>query len=222
VEHPRFINKLIKAYTMAGNEEWILIHIEVQGYYEKDFAKRMFTYFYRLLDRYNKSVTALAIFTDNNKQFNPQQFDYHFLGTSLAFRFNTYKIMEQDEDVLNAHDNPFALVVLTALTALKHKKLDDEGLFGLKIDLFRKLYQRKTDKKIMQAIATFLKLYVHFSKPESNTIFDAAIQSINENKLTMGIEELVLNRAEQKGIEITVDARAEGYPLQIKLEPDAA
>ena len=28
--------------------------------------------------------------------------------------------------------------------------------------------------------------------------------------------------AEQKGIEVTVDARTEGYPLQIKLEPDAA
>ena len=28
--------------------------------------------------------------------------------------------------------------------------------------------------------------------------------------------------AEQKGIEITVSARAEGYPLQIKLEPDQA
>ena len=28
--------------------------------------------------------------------------------------------------------------------------------------------------------------------------------------------------AEQKGIEITVSARSEGYPLQIKLEPDAA
>jgi ATP-dependent Clp protease adaptor protein ClpS len=27
--------------------------------------------------------------------------------------------------------------------------------------------------------------------------------------------------AEQKGIEITVSARSEGYPLQIKLEPDA-
>jgi ATP-dependent Clp protease adaptor protein ClpS len=26
--------------------------------------------------------------------------------------------------------------------------------------------------------------------------------------------------AEQKGIEITVSARSEGYPLQIKLEPD--
>jgi ATP-dependent Clp protease adaptor protein ClpS len=28
--------------------------------------------------------------------------------------------------------------------------------------------------------------------------------------------------AEQKGIEITVSARSEGYPLQIKLEPDTA
>jgi ATP-dependent Clp protease adaptor protein ClpS len=28
--------------------------------------------------------------------------------------------------------------------------------------------------------------------------------------------------AEQKGIEVTVSARAEGYPLQIKLEPDSA
>lgn len=28
--------------------------------------------------------------------------------------------------------------------------------------------------------------------------------------------------AEQKGIEVTVSARAEGYPLQIKLEPDEA
>lgn len=28
--------------------------------------------------------------------------------------------------------------------------------------------------------------------------------------------------AEQKGVEVTVEARAEGYPLQIKLEPDVS
>ena len=28
--------------------------------------------------------------------------------------------------------------------------------------------------------------------------------------------------AEQKGIEITISARSAGYPLQLKLEPDAA
>ena len=48
-------------------------------------------------------------------------------------------------------------------------------------------------------------------------------------KITMDIHEtgaavvaiLPYEIAEQKGIEITVSARAEGYPLQIKLEPDA-
>jgi predicted transposase/invertase (TIGR01784 family) len=95
--------------------------------------------------------------------------------------------------------------------------LDDEGLLGLKIDLFRKLYQRKMDKKTMQAIATFLKLYVHFSKPETNTIFEASIQSITENKLTMGIEELVLNRAEQKGIEKGIEkGKAEGKTEEVR------
>ena len=47
-------------------------------------------------------------------------------------------------------------------------------------------------------------------------------------KITMDIHEagsavvaiLPYEVAEQKGIEITISARAEGYPLQIKLEPD--
>lgn len=49
-------------------------------------------------------------------------------------------------------------------------------------------------------------------------------------KITMDIHEagsavvaiLPYEIAEQKGIEITVSARSEGYPLQIKLEPDVA
>lgn len=49
-------------------------------------------------------------------------------------------------------------------------------------------------------------------------------------KITMDIHEagsavvavLPYEVAEQKGIEITVEARGQGYPLQIKLEPDQA
>jgi ATP-dependent Clp protease adaptor protein ClpS len=51
---------------------------------------------------------------------------------------------------------------------------------------------------------------------------------VTAEKITMDIHEagaavvavLPYEVAEQKGIEITVSARAEGYPLQIKLEPD--
>lgn len=49
-------------------------------------------------------------------------------------------------------------------------------------------------------------------------------------KLTVDIHEagsavvavLPYEMAEQKGIEVTVDARGAGYPLQVKLEPDTA
>jgi hypothetical protein len=108
-DHPRFVDKLIKAFTLDGREEWILIHVEVQGNSDNDFGRRMYTYFYRLLDRYQKPVTALAIFTDDKPGFKPDHYHYAFMGTSQTYRFNTYKIWEQDEAALANHENPFAL-----------------------------------------------------------------------------------------------------------------
>jgi len=51
---------------------------------------------------------------------------------------------------------------------------------------------------------------------------------VTAEKITFDIEEdgsavvavLPYEIAEQKGIEVTVSARASGYPLQVKLEPD--
>ena len=58
-EAPKFVDKLVKVFTRTGKEKWILIHIEVQGYQDRDFAKRKFTYFYRILDKYDKPVLLL-------------------------------------------------------------------------------------------------------------------------------------------------------------------
>jgi predicted transposase/invertase (TIGR01784 family) len=200
-KHPRFVDKLLKAYTKDGREEWILIHIEVQGYRDKDFARRMFTYFYRLLDRYNKPVTALAIFTDDKKNFRPNSFEYHFLGTSQVYTFNTYKVIDQDETLLANHSNPFAMVVLTVLLAIKNKKGSDETLINLKLKLFRMLISRQMEKSTMRALLTFLKLYVHFANPDSYRIFEQETLLITNDITTMGIEQLVLKRERQEGRE---------------------
>lgn len=96
IDAPKFVDKLVKVFTTAGKEEWVLVHIEVQGYRDKDFGKRMFTYFYRILDKYGKKVTTIAIFTDRNKKYRPSLFEYEFLGTRNVFSFNTYKIIDQD------------------------------------------------------------------------------------------------------------------------------
>ena len=99
LESPKFVDKLVKVFTKNGAEEWILVHIEVQGYDDREFAKRMFTYFYRILDKYGKPVTAIAIFTDFNPKFRPREYEYNYLGTRCIFQFNTYKIADQSEAV---------------------------------------------------------------------------------------------------------------------------
>jgi len=198
-DHPRFVDKLLKVFTVDGREEWILIHIEVQGYPDGDFGKRMYTYFYRLLDRYQKPVTALAIFTDDTPGYKPDSYNYEFMGTSQLYKFNTCKIWEQDETSLSKDPNPFAMVVLMVLMAIKNKKANDDDLLELKKDLFRRMIARNIDKATMRALATFLKMYVHFSKPESYRIFETEIQTITNNISTMGIEELVLHRTKAEG-----------------------
>ena len=50
----RYADKLAKVYTRDGAETWVLIHVEVQGEPEARFAERMYTYHYRLFDRYTE------------------------------------------------------------------------------------------------------------------------------------------------------------------------
>jgi hypothetical protein len=128
----RYVDKLVKVFTSSGSEQWILIHIEVQGYNDKHFAERMFTYFYRIFDKYSKPITAFAIFTEGNKQFKPNVFEQNFLGTHLRYEFNIYKVIDQSEEELLKGNNPFAQVILTVLAAIKSKGLEEEEILTLK------------------------------------------------------------------------------------------
>ena len=42
---PKVVDKLAKVFTREGKEEWVLIHVEIQAVYRKDFTRRMYNYF---------------------------------------------------------------------------------------------------------------------------------------------------------------------------------
>ena len=52
----RVVDKLVRVWRTTGQEEWILVHVEVQSQPEAGFAERMFVYHYRLRDRYNNRL----------------------------------------------------------------------------------------------------------------------------------------------------------------------
>ncbi|MCG5516509.1 MULTISPECIES: hypothetical protein [unclassified Ectothiorhodospira] len=62
----RHADKLIKVHARDGGETWVLVHVEVQGEPEDGFAQRMYTYQYRLRDRYGVDVVSLAVLADTS------------------------------------------------------------------------------------------------------------------------------------------------------------
>lgn len=205
---PKMVDKLAKVFTKStdgvpAEEHWFLVHIEVQGYKDLDFAKRMHTYFYRILDRYQKPVTALVIFTDTDQYYRLDRYQYEFLGTRLSFQFNAYKVIDQQEEALLNHTNPFAQVILTVLISLKYKKHRECELYKLKYVLLRNLYKRNFSPEKIEKLILFLQFYISFKDEQYTIKFEQAICNLTQNNKNMGIRELILEKvreeAESKG-----------------------
>ncbi|MEO6282127.1 MAG: hypothetical protein ABIN80_29625 [Dyadobacter sp.] len=188
----KFVDKLVKVFTLTGAEEWVLVHIEVQGYHDRFFEDRMFTYYYRIWDKYRKRITAFVILTDDNATFRPTCFEQSFLGTTLRYQFNSFKILDQSEYELEKSDNPFAQVILTVKAALKRKALKEEDLLKLKLQLARRLLSRDIPKHKIDKLLNFLKFYVRFDRKESSKIYDSEIVTLTyKRNQIMGIEEAI-------------------------------
>ena len=202
VDKKRIVDKLIQVKLINGEKQWILIHIEIQGYKDPKFQNRMFRYFYGIFHRYDRPVMALAIFTDKHKSYHPNSFHLETFGTVLHYQFPTYKLFNQDPKALANDPNPFALVMLTAYEAIKNpKKPEDPELLEQKISLYRKCLERGYSSDKIQKLTDFIKYYVHFAKPEMNVKFDKVTLELNQSETNMGIRERILAHAEKIGEE---------------------
>jgi len=101
----------------------------------------------------------------------------------------------------------------------------------------RKMATSDTQLKVNTTLAEppmFRVIYINDNQTSIEFVIDSLITHfdytpVTAEKITLDIHEagsavvavLPYEIAEQKGIEITVAARSEGYPLQIKLEPEA-
>jgi hypothetical protein len=202
---PKVVDKLAQVYTREGKEEWVLLHLEVQNAYQQDFPKRMFTYYYRIFDKYHKRISAYAIFTGASPKDSADTYEEAFMGTSIRYRFNTFKIMEHDESDLLRSNNPFALVALIAKASFNGKRVKDaeardRALLEIKLNLLREMLSREIPKNKIRGLMNFLTYYIRFEKQETNRIFEQEKQKLTGGSNTMGIEELLLDRAEKQGM----------------------
>lgn len=97
----RIADQIVKVKLKNGKEEWILVHIEVQGESEPDFPERMFQYFYRIYDRYKQKIVAIAVITTPTTSATTQSFHYSSFGTTLQYEYKNCKIFDYNEKELD-------------------------------------------------------------------------------------------------------------------------
>jgi len=69
----------------------ILIHVEPQAYVQRNFNQRMFVYFSRLFEKYQRKILPIVVFSYDQTRDEPDRFE---LGFPLlpVLSFNFYKL----------------------------------------------------------------------------------------------------------------------------------
>jgi hypothetical protein len=121
----KITDKIIRYRLKNGKIKIIILHIEFQGQFDKNFPERMFWYFMYIATKYNTTdITALAIYTGSRKPAVFDCFTMSNFGTKLTYSFNAYIIRQQKVAALLASDNPVSVAVLAALYMIKAGKND--------------------------------------------------------------------------------------------------
>jgi len=139
----RCVDKLFKVFLLNGDEQWLLLHIEIQNTKDDAFSERMFTYFYRIFDRYNKDIASMAILADLNQEWRPNEYRKKIWGSEIIRKYEVVKLTDyrtKTEELKN-HPNPFGMVVLVQLAAMESRP-DDKQRLLTKLEFFRALHIR--------------------------------------------------------------------------------
>jgi hypothetical protein len=208
-------DKLYQVWLLDQQEIWILIHIEIQSQYDRDFSQRMYIYNYRAFDLYQKPVVSLAILGDERINWRPNRYEFKFGGYELMLKFPMAKLLDYDsrwEDLVLS-TNPFAMIVMAhlktkATTANPEQRAESKWL------LVRGLYDRGLEREQIIKLFQIIDRMMTLPNPLQQSL-DFKIQKFEEER-TMPL----LSNMELRGVEIGALRKAQDdikTVLQIRL-----
>lgn len=199
----RYADKLVKVFLPNGCETRLMIHIEIQGYHDSTFPKRMYIYNYRIFDRYNIETVSVAVLTDNNPKFRPDEYKTGRWGCELTFRFPIAKVWDYRRNwpSLAENSNPFAIVVMAHLKALEVKDAFIRKRWKLR--LIRLLYDRGYAYKDVLELFRFIDWLLILPK-DLDKQFMEELRIIEEEKrmpYVTSVERIGIEKGIQQGIQ---------------------
>lgn len=192
----RVVDKLVKVFLRDGSEKWLLIHIEIQGYREIDFSKRVYHCNYRISDRFGEKVISVALLTDDDAAFRENVYEISQWGFRLYFEFPVVKLLDyRDKWEQLEHDpNPFAIATMAFLKTVETQGNDQER-YQWKKHFLLELYRRGMSRETVVALYEFISVIMALPEPQDEALYDEIKQTSEETQMSL------LAIAERKGRE---------------------
>jgi hypothetical protein len=197
----RYADKLVQVYRLNGEQALVICHIEVQGQHEENFEARMYSYNYRLRDRYNCPVVSLAILADESETWRPQRYQDELWGCSTHFEFPIVKLTDYAADwaALEASRNPFAVVVMAHLKTKethKHPEVRKSWRYHLTTMLYDQGYSEQDILEMHNFLDWLMRLPEELEKQFQTEL--KAFEEARQMKYVTTIERMAEERAEER------------------------
>ncbi len=190
-----------------GSKAWMLIHVEVQGKKEKQFAERMFVYNYRIFDKYRRTMVSFAVLADESEKWRPSDFSYGKWDCEVRMKFPVVRLTDYaaEWEELEKSANPFAVVVMAHLKALETKRNQGQRRYW-KLCLCKGLYNRGYSRKDVQMLFDFIDWLMRLPEAAEELFYDEMNAFEEEGKMRYINSARRFGRKEglQKGIEQSI------------------
>ena len=195
----RIADMLAKVYLKSGQEKWILVHTEIEGASQKDFAFRLFQYYYRLVDKNKVPVDTIVIYTGGMAQKRPNYYMEEGFFSRVYFSFLGYHIFDhQEEELLKMGNNIFSLVILACQKAFLEGHLSDVELGEARLRIAERLLKQRYSYAHVKSFMIFLKNFLYIDSEVVNSAFDERLYKLTGGGIKMDLLEIVTKQAVQR------------------------
>jgi hypothetical protein len=156
---------LLAEVGLPGEDGLILIHIESQAQYQADFAKRMFIYFSRLYQKFQRPILPIAVFSYPESQDEPDVFQvgFPFLNV-LRFQFYTLELQKRNWRDYVRSGNPAAAALMSKMGYQPEEKVQ------VKLEFLRMLTKMRLDPARMTLLTGFFETYLKLNQQEEKLL----------------------------------------------------
>lgn len=214
------VDLLVRVGLLNGESEIIHLHIEVQSFEEKGFAKRLYSCFQGVSRSVGLNVVTLAILADLEPNWKPDCFEYQKLGCRVRFEFPVCKLLEVIDTLDEDHLSLPALAAIAQIEALRTSRVPDKRL-AARLILVRRLLRHGFDQSQIRAALRLISWMMKLPKKQSLQFREKflALETMHATYPLTDIEELLIEEHKdewlregiEKGIEKGIErGRGEG------------